>query len=644
VSIIVDLTLSKENTMKEYEPRQSFMRVATACPEVAVGNVAVNTSNISETYAQAVKNDVSLVLFPELSLTGYTIGDLVNQNNMLNQAKDALGALAHETEDNDTAMIVGLPMQVGNSLYNCAAVLAGGNVQGIVPKQNLPTYGEFYEDRWYQSWQQPNAEVGVGENKVPFGTELLFEVGGVKTGVEICEDLWVASPPSNRLAENGALIIANPSASPEQIGKDAYRRQLVANQSGRLIASYLYAGCHESESTMDIVMSGHQLIAENGRIAEERKPFDGQELVVADIDIEHLAHDRRRQGMANNIGSVVVPIQLSRTQEDLINVPQKHPFLPVEDPEARKNRLEHALQIQAQGLATRMKNTGQNRVVLGLSGGLDSTLALLVACETAKLLEKEPADFIRTITMPGPASSEGTQQNAQKLAGLLGVLNEVKPIKELVEAELKLLGHNGEQDVTYENVQARARTEILFNYGNQEHCLVLGTGDLSEIALGWCTFNADHMSHYNVNATIPKTLVKHLVAHASQKYPDVSEVLNDILDTPISPELTKEDESLSQETEDIIGPYELHDFFMSYHLRWGDAPEKITYLARQAFKDNYDEETINKWLKVYFDRFARNQFKRSVMPDGPKVGSVALSPRGDWRMPSDMNPGSLWNS
>ncbi len=633
------------NNINEYESSISFLRVASARPEVAVADVMTNFDRISHLYHEAADQSVSLVTFPELSLTGYTIGDLVNQNQLLEKAKLSLARLSNVTHCVNSAMVVGLPLQVGNSLYNCAALLADGEIKGIVPKQNLPTYGEFYEDRWYQAWDKENTTIKINGKEVPFGSDLLFDIDGVPIGIEICEDLWVSSPPSTRLSEQGALVIVNPSASPEQIGKDDYRRALVIQQSARLITGYVYAGCDSSESTMDIVMSGHQLIAANGQMVAENEPFGDKRLIIQDIDIEHLRHDRRRQGFANRIGALIIPTVVERLQTDLRARVDKHPFLPDESLEARRRRLDRTIQIQAYGLAKRMEHTGQERVVLGLSGGLDSTLALFVACEAARILGKQPADMIRTLTMPGPASSEQTQDNAQRLAEMLNIPNQVIPINQLVNTELAAIGHDAEtQDITYENIQARARTNILFNYGNQEGCLVLGTGDLSEIALGWCTYNVDHMSHYNVNATIPKTLIKHLVAHVAERYPKSIEVIQEILITQISPELVKEGSGITQSTEDLIGPYELHDFFMTYQLRWGDQPAKIAYLAKQAFADSYEPDFIDRCLRLYLERFRRNQFKRSVMPDGPKTGSIALSPRGDWRMPSDLPNDALWQS
>jgi NAD+ synthase (glutamine-hydrolysing) len=628
----------------------NYMRVATACPEVTVADIATNTERIKDLYSEAADASAALVVFPELSITGYSLGDLVQNRQLLANAKTGLSELARVSGFHRTAMVVGLPLAVGDALYNCAAVVADGEVKGIVPKSNMPTYGEFYEKRWYQEWDQPNTEVEVAGQTVPFGTDLLFDIKGTKVGVEICEDLWVADPPSRKLAENGAQIIANPSASPELIGKADYRRSLVGQQSARLVLAYLYASSDPSESTIDVVMSGHQLIAENGRILAERTPLsDESRLQLADIDLQHLEHDRRRDtNWATKTGAQIIRcgIDPNRFTPDLkLN---KYPFLPPEGGPERGARLDRIIAIQATGLAERAKNSHQERVVLGLSGGLDSTLALLVAVEAAKRLGKEPKDFIHAITMPGEASSDRTQSNAVKLAESLDVPNTQIPIGKLSQEQLLALGHDGEtQDITYENVQARLRTSILFNYGNKEGGMVLGTGDLSEIAQGWCTYNGDHMSHYNVNASIPKTLVRHLVTHLATKpaHEASKAILEDILDTPVSPELVSlQPGQISQETEDIIGPYALTDFFLYYLIRWGDAPDKIEFLANQAFKDDYTPQEINEWLGSFLKRFTQNQFKRSAMPDGPKVGSVALSPRGDWRMPSDIPSLALWQN
>lgn len=634
--------------MESFNPSGHYFRVATACPEVAVSDVNVNIKRIMELYNRAEDQRASLVVFPELSVTGYSIGDLVQNTKLQEDAKNGLLHLAQGTEDKQAAMVVGLPLAYNNALYNCAAILASGEIKGIIPKRHLPTYNEFYEKRWYQEWDLPNTEIKIGGNNTVFGSSLLFDIGGVITGVEVCEDLWVADPPSRKLAEQGAMVIANPSASPELIGKSAYRRQLVGQQSARLMVGYLYAGCDSSESTMDTVMGGHQLIAESGQLVAERPPLvTDYRLIITDLDIDHISHDRlRTAALTNRVGTQVVSCPLERRQTDIKREVNRYPFLPPEQAADRRERLAAIVNIQATGLAQRMKNTAQEKLVLGLSGGLDSTLALMVAVNAAGQLGKIPGEVIRTLTMPGPASSDRTQNNARLLAKSLGIPNQIIRIGNLVEAQLNALDHDpGAQDVTFENIQARTRTSLLFNYGNKESAMVLGTGDLSEIALGWCTFNGDHMSHYNVNSSIPKTLVKHLVAYLANEpeFIDSKTVLEAILETPISPELTLASPGeISQKTEDIIGPYELHDFFLYHLIRWGDSPSKIRYLAEQAFKESYAPDEISKWLALFLKRFVSSQFKRSVMPDGPKVGSVALSPRGDWRMPSDAPKTALW--
>jgi len=629
----------------EFQPQDHYMRIATGCPEVALADVETNIDRIKNIYDQALAENAALVVFPELSVTGYTIGDIVQNQKLLADAKSGLAELTEMTKDTSTAMVVGLPLQVGNGLYNCAAVLAEGHIKGIVPKQNMPNYGEFYEQRWYKKWDQADASIVLNGDEIPFGNNFLFDVGGVLTGVEICEDLWVRDAPSRLQAEQGALVIVNPSASNELVGKASYRRQLVAQQSASLMVAYAYASSDPSESTMDVVMSGHQMIVENGRIIEERKPLSINEkrLHVADIDIDHIKHDRLRDNnFANRIGAQVIKCTVEQPSFDPEPKVIRDPFMPAnETAEARTERFDSIINIQAMGLAQRLRATRNAKVVLGLSGGLDSTLALLVAAESAKILGKKPGEVITTLTMPGMASSDRTQSNAQKLAEALGVANEVIPIADIVAEEFKALGHDGKtQDITYENVQARARTELLFNYGNKNGGIVLGTGDLSEIALGWCTYNGDHMNHYNVNASIPKTLVRHLVRFVSEKpgFENAKAILEDIIDTPVSPELTTTTEGeITQTTEDIVGPYELHDFFLSHLIRWGDEPDKIRFLANKAFAPDYTTDEIDHWLGEFFRRFTNSQFKRSVMPDGPKVGNVSLSPRGDWRMPSDMS-------
>lgn len=624
--------------------QDSYIRLAAACPEVDVTNVRKNFCTISNLLTEADEQGTALVVFPELSLTGYSLGDLVMNEALLAAAQTGLCELAEQTDDIQTAAVVGLPMQIGNALYNCAAVIADGEIKGIVPKKHLPAYGEFYEKRWYQTWgDRASTTIKIGERDVPFGNNLIFDIGGAPVGVEICEDLWSEDPPSRSLSENGALIIANPSASPELVGKAAYRRQLVGQQSARLILGYVYAGCDSSESTMDTVMGGHQLIAENGQVLAERKPFAAnQRLTFADVDLEHLRYDRRRNSnTVNQLGAVVVktiPVRPEFTPRPRVS---KHPFLPEREDIAQRNeRLQTVIDIQAQGLARRIKTLRTKRIHLGLSGGLDSTHALLVACHAARLLDMSQADLIRTYTMPGDASSIRTQSNATELAASLRIPNEVIPINELTRAGLQAIDHDSTvQDIAYENAQARIRTSLLFNKANQVGGLVLGTGDLSEIALGWATYNGDHMSHYHVNAGVPKTLLRSLVEYFADHHTDnprTRVLLKDILDTPVSPELVSGDGDIAQKTEDLIGPYELHDFFLYHLVRWGESPKKIEFLANQAFGTDHSPAEIDNWLNVFMSRFARNQFKRSAMPDGPKVGSVALSPRGDWRMPSDL--------
>lgn len=634
--------------METFKPSDSYVRLATACPEVFVADVEANARAIADLYSQAANQGAALVVFPELSITGYSLGDLVQQNSLLQQAQLGLLDLAIKSKQTSTAMVVGTPMRVGSGLYNCAVVIAEGELKGIVPKQNLPSYGEFYEKRWYKTWDQVTTTVTIGDKEVPFGTDLLFDIGAVRMGVEICEDLWALNSPHIDQVNNGALIIANPSASPELVAKAAYRRDLVRIDSAKMIGAYVYAGCDWTESTTDVVMSGHQIIAANGRIAAERKPFESENrVIVADIDIDHLRHDRLRDtNFVNKLGGTVIRATVSQPEIEPEPDINPHPFLPGgETDKQQAERLQSVIDIQAHGLARRIKQKSLRKLHLGLSGGLDSTLAFLVGVRAAQIVGCEPKDVLQTYTMPGKASSDRTQNNAVKLAKLYGISNEVIPIGDLSNQMLEAIKHTGEQDTTFENAQARTRTTILYNKANQLGGIVLGTGDLSEIALGWCTFNADQSSHYHVNAGVPKTLVRHLVQHVvtTSSSESVKATLQDIVDTPVSPELVSANEGeISQKTEDIIGPYELHDFFMYQLIRWGDTPTKVEYLANKAFEDTYTSEDISRWLKVFTKRFIFNQFKRSMMPDGVKVGSVALSPRGDWRMPSDLYNAAVW--
>ncbi|HEY8885934.1 MAG TPA: NAD(+) synthase [Candidatus Microsaccharimonas sp.] len=622
----------------DYQPKTDFIRVATATPEVAIGDVSTNLLHIKELYDTAVKSDVALVVFPELSLTGYTIQDLVAQPKLLQNARNGLVALADYTEGTHTAVIVGLPLAVGNAIYNTAAIVSEGKIRGIVPKQNLPTYNEFYEKRWYQTWNdQPNLQITINDQVVPFGRDQLFRIDDQLVGIEICEDLWVPEQPSIELVANGATIIANPSASPEAVAKAQYRRSLIANTAARNVAGYVYASADETESTAEIVMSGHSLISELGTTLAERAPFTKpQRLMIADIDTQHIANDRfKTTNFPNRHDITPTETNVTAHQTDFLRTIDPEPFLPKGSTEEIRERLDTILNIQATGLAMRLRSANIQKVILGLSGGLDSTLALLVAIRAASILGKEPSNLIHTLTMPGVASSDRTQNNAMKLANLLDIVNEEIPIAALADAQLQAIDHQGEEDVTYENTQARIRQALVFNKANQINGLALGTGDLSEIALGWCTYNGDHMSHYNVNASIPKTLVRSLVRHASETLPeDAQTILHDILDTPVSPELTGNGSSISQETEDLVGPYELHDFFLYHFLRWMEPKEKIGFLAIKAFEGRYGPAEIAKWLDVFMHRFYQNQWKRQAMPDGAKVG-ISLSPKGDWRMAAE---------
>jgi len=630
-----------------YSPNQDFLRVATATPEVSIGDVATNIQAIKKLYTEAVEAQASLVVFPELSITGYTIQDLVAQPSLLHAAQRGLIELANTTASQNTAAIVGLPLKVGNAIYNCAAVVSEGAIRGIVPKQNLPTYNEFYEKRWYQTWDdKPNTTVNIDGQPILFGKDQLFTIGTELVGIEICEDLWVPEQPSTRLVANGATLIANPSASPEAVAKAQYRRGLVANTAARNVTGYIYSSADQTESTAEIVMGGHAMINELGTMLAERAPFTPpRRLITADIDMQHIAYDRlKTTNFPNRQDIAPTDTLITPAQETLQRTIDAHPFIPKGSMEDVNERLDTILNIQATGLAMRLRSAHIKKVILGLSGGLDSTLALIAAIRAAEVLEMKPGDLIHTLTMPGNASSDRTQNNAIQLAESLGIANDEIPIADLATAQLQAIDHKGEEDVTFENTQARIRQALVFNKANQLNGLALGTGDLSEIALGWCTYNGDHMSHYNVNASIPKTLVRSLVRHAAEKLPAYpASIVNDILDTPVSPELTGDGKTISQETEDLIGPYELHDFFLYHYLRWMEPREKIGYLAMKAFEGTRSPAEVEKWLEVFMSRFFKNQWKRQAMPDGAKVG-ISLSPKGDWRMPAEAayNPSTVY--
>ena len=622
-----------------------FARVAAVSPELVLGDVAANLVILKREMAALAGQGARLIVFPELSLTGYSCADLFHHAALFKRARAALDELAECTAGLGCAVVVGLPLAVESRLYNVAAVIAEGRVLGYVPKTFLPNSGEFYERRWFS----PAATLAVSEvDGIPIGTDLLFaaeDLPGFVLGIEICEDLWTVIPPSSHAALAGATVLANPSASDEVLGKAPYRRGLVNQQSARCLAAYVYAGAGAGESSTDVVYSGHGLISENGALLAETERFSFQtQTAVADVDLQRLQHERFKSAAFRDDEARPVFRRISfnfgkaAVGEKLLRPLSAHPFVPPAGAD-RRAVCEEIFAIQATGLARRLRQTKSKTVVLGLSGGLDSTLALLVLIEALKRADL-PRSAALTVTMPGFGTTERTKGNAEKLAEALGITLRTISIKAAVEQHFSDIGHPaGLHDITYENAQARERTQVLMDVANQTGGIVLGTGDLSEAALGWCTFNGDHMSMYHVNAGVPKTLVKYLIEWAAtERYAaEAGEILHDVIATPISPELLPigADGQIEQKTEDTVGPYELHDFFLFHFVRHGCPAEKIRYLAGIAFAEKYEAVVIEKWLAVFLRRFAQNQFKRSSMPDGPKVGSVALSPRGDWRMPSD---------
>ena len=623
-----------------------FIRVAAASPKVKVSDVDFNVSQTVLLARKAAENDTAVVVFPELGLTGYTCGDLFNQNALLNKAIDGLYDLAEQTRDLNTVLIVGLPVQVGGKLYNCAAVVYQGEILGIVPKQNVPNYSEFYELRHFKPFD--DSENVAIEDDVCFG-RMVFDCNDLTFAVEICEDLWVSSSPSEEYVNNGAQIIFNLSCSDEIIGKAQFRRDLVKMQSAKLMAAYVYCDAGIGESTQDLVFAGHNIIAENGKILAESKRFANENeddaILYADIDLERLEADRRKANtftsdLAGYSGVEVVRFDAEFPDITPARAISKTPFVP-ENKTDLESRCEDILSMQAAGLYTRLKAINCKKAVIGLSGGLDSTLALIVTIHAFDKLGIDRKGIIG-ITMPGFGTTARTKNNSVNIAEQYGCTLREISISEAVTQHFKDIGHDMDvHDITYENSQARERTQILMDIANQEGGLVIGTGDLSELALGWATYNGDHMSMYGVNCSIPKTLVRYLVSYESQRTaeinPSLSQALADIVATPVSPELLPptEDGKISQKTEETVGPYELHDFFLYYMIRYGFTPSKIYRMALQAFDGSYDAETIYKWEETFLRRFFAQQFKRSCVPDGPKVGTVSLSPRGDWRMPSD---------
>lgn len=629
-----------------------FVKVAAAVPQVAVADCARNAERIVALAQQAARRGVELVAFPELAVTGYTCADLFLQPALLDAADEALGEIMRQTRKLPLALIVGLPLRHEDRLYNCAAVVAQGRLLGVVPKSYIPNYAEFYEARWFASGAGIEEErITAAGQEADFGTELTFAVNGAEFGIEICEDLWVASPPSSRLALNGAKLIFNLSASPEGVGKHAYLRELVAQQSARTHTAYVYCSAGFGESSTDLVFAGNGLIAENGTMLAQAARFSlDEQLTVADVDIERLEFERRRNTsfrMREEAGeSTVIEMELpdALKASALDRRVDPMPFVPADEAH-RSERCEEIFQIQSHGLARRLAHTGCRCAVVGISGGLDSTLALLVTVRTFDKLGLDRRGILG-ITMPGFGTTDRTYRNALKLMEGLGVTVREIPIRDACLQHFRDIGlPESDRSAAYENAQARERTQILMDVANMEGGLVIGTGDLSELALGWATYNGDQMSMYGVNASVPKTLVRHLVRWAADTERDgaTRATLLDIIDTPVSPELLPADRegNIAQKTEDLVGPYELHDFFLYNFVRAGFRPAKIAFLAEQAFTGSYDRETIVKWLRVFFRRFFAQQFKRSAMPDGPKVGSVSLSPRGDWRMPSDASA-ALW--
>jgi NAD+ synthase (glutamine-hydrolysing) len=630
----------------------NFIRVASAAPELRVADVDFNLAEIRRAMGSAVARGASIILFPELSITGYTCGDLFCQSALIDQAHEALETLAADTAKIGVHAIVGVPIAFNGRLYNCAALIGAGKVLGVVPKQFLPTSGEYYEERWFTSGARlAQTQLDVGGRAVPFATNLLFRANNLPycmLGIEICEDLWAVEPPSGAQALAGATLIFNPSASNELLGKYAYRNELVRSQSARCLAAYVYASSGPGESSTDVVFSGHCMIIENGipLTESERFRFDSQ-IVYADIDLDRLQHER----LCNSSFSAAVAKRdfqvvdfanrVDVTTEEPLGSLRPNPPMPFvpTDPAVRASTCQEIFSIQSTGLAKRLRHTGVHRVVIGISGGLDSTLALLVAIHAFDLLRLDRKGIV-AVTMPGFGTSQRTSSNAEELVKATGAELRVIGIHDAVKQHFKDIDHNENLfDITYENSQARERTQILMDLANQLGGFVVGTGDLSEAALGWCTFNGDHMSMYHVNIGVPKTLVRYIIEWCADAEfaAAFSAVLRDICAVPISPELLPvgADGELQQMTENIVGPYELHDYFLYQMVRHGQRPAKILYLAELAFAQRYDRTTILRWLEVFIRRFFSQQFKRSAMPDGPKVGSVALSPRGDWRMPSD---------
>ncbi|MEA4816505.1 MAG: NAD(+) synthase [Lachnospiraceae bacterium] len=630
-----------------------YIRVGAASPRLTVADCVFNSDEIIRVIEESDKKGIDILAFPELSITSYTCGDLFFQSALITSANKSLEKIVEASKGYNMLILVGMPIATDNQCFNCAVLISKGRILGIVPKTLLPNYGEFYEERWFSSSEDLISEnITLCSQIVPIGANIVFlakNVPGMIVGVELCEDLWGPIPPSSFLAVKGASIILNPSASDETVAKYEYRRSLISQQSARCILGYVYAGAGIGESTTDLVFSGHCLIGENGKILNETKRFSKEsELVYSDIDLEMLVNERKRfssfmyhtKHLKKIEAPRIIEFELIRHEnENLARYIEKSPFVP-NDWAKLSERCKDIFDIQVAGLARRISHSSSKSVVVGISGGLDSTLALLVCAKACDFLGL-PRSAVKGITMPGFGTTDRTYNNAVSLIKSLGATFREISIKESSSLHFKDIGHNPNvHNVVYENTQARERTQILMDIANMENGLVVGTGDLSELALGWATYNGDHMSMYGVNTGVPKTLVRVLVKFvAGEDYvsDEVSKILLDVLNTPVSPELLPPDESgkINQKTEELVGPYELHDFFLYYIVRYGFPPQKIYFLAKVAFNGIYDNKTILKWLKTFYKRFFAQQFKRSCLPDGPKVGAICLSPRGDWRMPSD---------
>lgn len=622
--------------------KQGFVKVAAATPDIRVADVWYNCEEVIKLLREAGEEGAKIVVFPELCLTGYTCQDLFTQDILLKEVRKALGAIVEQTKDTGILVFVGLPLAVDGELYNVAAALNDGRILGFTTKTFLPDYGEFYEMRQFRPGPEKPRIISYEGRDVWFGPQILYqaeEMDELIVSAEICEDVWSPVPPSIEAAREGAVIMVNCSASDEVVGKDSYRRDLIKGQSARLMSGYVYANAGDGESTTDLVFGGHNLIAENGSVLKAAKRFVN-ETIYSEIDVHRLLSERRRNTTFQTSKDRILPRVRFKVKVEETHLTREFsgtPFVP-QAGEEREKRCEEILMIQAMGLKKRLLHAHSKTAVVGISGGLDSTLALLVTAKAFDLIGKERKDII-AVTMPCFGTTDRTYQNACHMSEKLGATLREVPIAEAVRVHFRDIGHDENvHDVTYENSQARERTQVLMDIANQENGLVIGTGDMSELALGWATYNGDHMSMYGVNASVPKTLVRYLVAYYAENCKDkaLKAVLMDVLDTPVSPELLPPKNGvIAQKTEDLVGPYELHDFYLYYMLRFGYEPSKIYRLARTAFNGQYDDETVLKWLRTFYRRFFTQQFKRSCLPDGPKIGTVALSPRGDLRMPSD---------